>query len=196
MSVPFYTLREDDSRGANHGIERWFCDHWKTEDGTRDVLRRNYRSVLLPWRTDKRYQLSQWNLGWKEEYCRCLDYLAPLDISCVASWKERSRYENVLVLKLKDGKHSGKMSNRDDFRHAGRSLAVLERQEGRDNPYIPENERERPRPLDEKLRSDLEWQSWNYWKIHGSQTSSSSSLTWWQAQEWQESQERHEWQGQ
>ena len=40
-----------------------------------------------------------------------------IDISCVATWKERSRYENSLVLKLDDGAHPGRMTTRDDFQH-------------------------------------------------------------------------------
>ena len=71
------------------------------------------------------------------------------------------------------------MSNRYDFPHAARMLAVLERQQGRDNPYISKTKRERQRPLDEQLRSELEWQSWNNRKIYKSQASSSSSTDWW-----------------
>ena len=41
------------------------------------------------------------------------------------------------------------------------------------NPYISKHLRERQRPFDEKLRSDLEWQSWN-WNVNWSQVSSSS----------------------
>ena len=54
------------------------------------------------------------------------------------------------------------MSKRDDFPPAARLLAVFERQEGRQNPYIPKNKRERQRPCNEQMRSELEWQSWNY----------------------------------
>ena len=74
---------------------------------------------------------------------------------------------------------SRNMSNRDDFPHAARMLAVLERQQGRENPYISKTKRERQRPLDEQLRSELEWQSLNNRKIYKSQASSSSSTDWW-----------------
>ena len=30
------------------------------------------------------------------------------------------------------------------------------------NPYIPKHLRERQRPIDDKVRLDLEWQSWNW----------------------------------
>ena len=51
---------------------------------------------------------------------------------------------------------------------------------------------ERQKPLDEKLRSELEWHKWNCWTILGSQGSSSPSTTWWEPQEWQERHERQE----
>ena len=35
LSVPFYTVKEDDSRGAKHGRERWQYDHWKAKAATR-----------------------------------------------------------------------------------------------------------------------------------------------------------------
>ena len=75
---------------------------------------------------------------------------------------------------------------------AARNLVALQRQQGRVNPYIPKTERERQRPLDDKLRSDLEWQSWNR-KVNWPQASSSSSTDWWQSGKWHEPQQE-EWQ--
>ena len=61
------------------------------------------------------------------------------------------------------------------------------------NPYIPKNgKKNQQRPLDEKLRSDLEWQSWN-WKVNWSEASPSSSTDWWQSGKWHEPQQG-EWQ--
>ena len=51
-------------------------------------------------------------------------YLAPVDLSYDATWKERTRYENMLVLKLNNEKHKGQTPNRDDFPLAARMLAV------------------------------------------------------------------------
>ena len=48
--------------------------------------------------------------------------------------------KKCVVLKLNNEKHQGQMPNRDDFPPAARMLAVFERQEGRNNPYIPEEQ--------------------------------------------------------
>ena len=85
----------------------------------------------------QRYRASQTARGWTEEYCRYLDYIAPIDISYVATQQGRSRYEKMFVLKLNDGKHPGRMTIRDDFPHAARALGALEREQGRVNPQIP-----------------------------------------------------------
>ena len=86
MSVPFFTVREDDSRGAKHGQTQW-------------------EEKIPWWKEDETYRASHTARGWTEEYRRYLDYLAPIDISYVATWKARPRYENMLVLTLNDGKH-------------------------------------------------------------------------------------------
>ena len=87
-------------RGAKH-LQTW----WQK------MQQRVRRRGKIPLCNDgwkmKRIRSSQSARGWTEEYCRYLDDLAPLDISYVATWKERSRYENMRVLKLNDGKHPG-----------------------------------------------------------------------------------------
>ena len=103
MSVPFYTVREDDTRRAKHGQNPWQYDHWKARDATKGAQKRKYRSILHRWQKEEAYQESESARGWTQEYCRYLDYLATVDISYVATWKERSKYENMLVLKLNDG---------------------------------------------------------------------------------------------
>ena len=97
------------------------------------------------------------------------------------------------MLKVRDGTHPGQMTKRHDFPRAARG--ALQRQQGRVNPHIPKNETLRQRPFDEKLRSDLEWQSWN-WKVNWSQALSSSSTDWHEPQqeEWQYQQWWEEWQ--
>ena len=58
----------------------------------------------------------------QEEYYRYLDNLAPIDMSYVATWKERSRCENSLVFKLNDGPHPERITSREDFPPAARAL--------------------------------------------------------------------------
>ena len=50
---------------------------------------------------------------WTEEYSRYLDHLTTVDISYVATWKQRSKCENSLVLGVNDGPHPGPMTRRD-----------------------------------------------------------------------------------
>ena len=55
------------------------------------------------------------------------------------------------------------MKARNDFRPTAKILASLRQEQGRQNSFIPKNERMRPRPFDEALRAELEWtnQDWN-----------------------------------
>ena len=78
-----------------------------------------------------------------------------------------------------------------DFKSTTQLLAGLRRKRGRQNVYIPKNERARQRPFDEAWRADLEWHSPN-WKTHWSQTSSSSSSQ----QRWQHEHQDTQWRDQ
>ena len=135
------------------------------------------------------YRNSQIAVGWMEKYWRYLDSIASVDISHTATWSARSRYENNLTLGVNDGEKPRPTTRRDDFPRAFRTVGAIKDEEGRMNPYIPEHLRERQRRLDEKLRSDLEWQSWN-WNVNWSQASSSSSTDRWQSAKWHEPQQR------
>ena len=99
--------------------------------------------------------------GQQNLHCQYLYFLATRNISYTATWSERSRYEQRLAVKVKDGPQLGPISDRDDFLKAARVLESLH----------PENERERQRPFHEHLRSNLEWQSLN-WNVNQSQASS------------------------
>ena len=96
MSVPFYSAREGDSRGAKHGQTQWQYDHRKARDAKKRCAEERDISIVQRWQEDETYRASHTAHGWTEEYCSYLDYLAPIDLSYVATWKERSRYENSL----------------------------------------------------------------------------------------------------
>ena len=53
------------------------------------------------------------------------------------------------MLKLNDGKHSGRMRKREAFPQAARALAALQRQQGLENTYIPKktNESDNDHPM-------------------------------------------------
>ena len=142
-------------------------------------------TVMTPSCSDGRVTISFENLtkihGWTEDLCRFLDYFTTVDISYSAIWHQRNRYENnILLVSNDDDRHAGPMRARKDFKPTTQTLTDLRPEQGRQNSYIPKNERARQRTVDEALRADLEWHSQNS-KTHWSQTSSSSSShQWWQ----------------
>ena len=144
-SVPFSTVREDDSRRAKHGRERLQYDHWKAKDATR---RRIQEKLPFLFCTDDRQTNDIKNLNGitdGQTYCEYLDNFATVDATYIATWPERSRYHNILVLKLHDGKTSGKMPYRDDFKLAARSCSRTPGWKGK--PYIPRSQRERQKTI-------------------------------------------------
>ena len=124
---------KDDSRGAKHGLSQWQYDHWKAGDARKGARKKGKDFIVQRWQEDETYRASQTVHGWTEEYCRYLDDLSPIHMSYVATWKERSRCENSLVLGLNDGPHPGRMTNREDFPQAARALGALQRHQGRVN---------------------------------------------------------------
>ena len=85
-----------------------------------------------------------------------------------APWHQRNRYENAILLVSNDDKQAGPMRAQEDFKSTTHNFTVLQREQGRQNAYIPKNERARQRPFNEALRADLEWHSQN-WRSHWSQ---------------------------
>ena len=90
-------------------------------------------------------------------------------------------YAMMMIAKLDRCEH-------EKTKSTTQTLRSLRQEQGRQNSFIPKNERVRQRPLDEALRADLEWQSLN-WKT----SSSSSSRNWWQHEhqyfQWREHQD-------
>ena len=85
--------RNTDEAGGNTTIGRQ-----KTQQKVRG--RENIVSFCIDGRKRKAYRDSQSVRRWTEECCRYLDHLATIDVSFDATWRERSRYENMLVLEL------------------------------------------------------------------------------------------------
>ena len=170
MTVSYYLVRVNYSRGAKHGERQWQKYHWTVKDAQKGARKHNQDSIELRW-INRAFQTK---IGWTREYCRYLDFLTTIDISYCATWKQRSRYENSFVLGVNDGPHPGPMREGDDFPKTIRRLSALQREQGRVNAHIPKEERERQRPFNETLRADLEWHR-HTWRSHWLQASSSSS---------------------
>ena len=131
-----------------------------------------------------------------DKNCWYLDFLTTIDISYCATWKQRSRYENSLVLGVNDGPHPGPMRKGTTFRQPTRRRAALHRGK---NEWMStfQRKKERQRPFNETLRADLEWHSHN-WRSHWSQAASSTSTEWWESAIWHELDQgewpdQHEW---
>ena len=111
MSVPFFKVREDDSRGAKHGLTQWQYDHWKAKDAKkkceeereRFYCGRKMKSIGLL----KQFMAGQKNI-----------VVTWTTLHLLTTWKERSRYENSPVLKLVGGLHLVRVTDREDFPQA------------------------------------------------------------------------------
>ena len=143
MSNPFYSIKKRIPEDQDTDLSNGSNDHWKAKDAKKKDAEADMTPSCIDGIQTRQYRESQWNIGWTEEYCRYLDYLLTVDIKYIATWPERSRYHNMLVLKLQDGKDSVKMSKRDDFNLAARSLVILGHQEGRGNLHLPKSKKER-----------------------------------------------------
>ena len=126
LSMPYYIVRKDHSRGAKQGPTQWQYDHSKAKETTRNVRKKGYDSISPRWQDDVRYRNSQIAVGWTEEYCQYVDSLLSIDFSLRATRRERERYENNLTLGVKgQGTKSAPMKNRPDFSQAVHHLIAI-----------------------------------------------------------------------
>ena len=110
---PLYIIKKGQSR-ERLGPAQWQYDHRKAKDSTANVHKRGHNSIVHRWITDPYYQAVSMPT-WTLEYCKFLDNLKTVNVDYVACWHGRDRYQNMFVLRYKDGKNPGKMSKRDDF---------------------------------------------------------------------------------
>ena len=158
LIVPHCQARVNYSRGKRHGEAQWQKDDWKARDAHRGASKNSHDSIMLRCQIDEKCRESQKVRGWTEDYYQYLDHLTTIDISYSATWHQRNRYENTIVLVGNDDdRQAGPMRAREDFRSTTHNLTVLQREQGRQNSHIPKNERARQRPFNEALRADLEW---------------------------------------
>ena len=130
--------RRNRSRGKKYGETQWQEDHWMPKEEQQD----------------EKYRNSKLAHGWTEECCRYLDYLTTIDISYIATWEQRHRYESTITLacNFKD-RQAGPVNARKDFKPTAQVLASLRQEQGRQNSQIRKNERTRQTPFDEELQA-------------------------------------------
>ena len=169
--VPYYHARLNYSNGKRHGDARWQKDHWKARDA-----HERERTITIPscseGRVTKRIEsLRKFMDGQKiivgtwTTSRRSTSPTAHPGTSGTGA-KTPSCWYPMMISKL-DRCERNKISS------PPRTIS-----QGRQNAYIPKNERALQRPFNEALRADLEWHSQN-WRSHWSQTSSSSSSQQW-----------------
>ena len=125
-----------------------------------------------------KYRASQTFHRWAGENGRYLDHLTPIDMSYVATWKQRSRFENSLILCINDGPRPGPFRRRNEFPQASSTnLQLLNVDKDESFPISFEDSKSGTVIFNERLRPDLERQSRN-WNVHWSHASSSSSTDW------------------
>ena len=109
-------------------------------------------------------------------------YLKTIHIDCTATWRQRHRCESTVTLAMTTKyRQCGPMNRRSDSFPLLMLSWVFDKERGRQNSYIPKNERSRKRPFDEELQAKLWWLS-HHWMTYFAQSSSSSSFSqnWWQ----------------
>ena len=174
ISDPLYVVQQG-VRGVRHGPGEWQYHHWKAQDATKNVRKRDYTTIAKRWQYDPSHLH-----GWTLEYCIFLDWLNTVDIESQAPREERIRYHNQYVLRWKDEKNPGKIPSHDYIKKATRSLATVSTP-GRTGRCLFSTEKQNPtgsRSTSSCLRNSDGLQ--NRQQIYGSQASSSSSTTWWE----------------
>ena len=170
LIVPYCFARINRPKGKKCCESQWPQHQWKVVHTTRGANKRGRDTITISWKRDEKYRNSQLAHGRTEEYCRYLDYLTTIDISYVATWEQRHRYESTSTLSCVH-----KIVKKDQRKQV--QVFRTTTQGGRQNSFF---RRTRERGKD-RSTAKLEWMSQN-WRTHFAQpsSSSSSSQTWWQ----------------
>ena len=194
--VPHHFVRFDYSTSAKYGQSQWQDDHWKAREAKRGATRHKHDSIEIQWKNDDKYHAFQTFHRWAGEYSRYLDPLTPIDISYVATWKQRSRNEKQHCTGRQRRPAAGFYGRKERF--SASQLTTLELfNVNKDESFpISSNDSESGTAFfKEKMRSDIQRQS-GTWNVHWSHASSSSSTDWWKLGKWHEPQQgewQHKW---
>ena len=161
LIVPHYLARVDRSRGKKvRWCTQWQKDHWKAVDASRATNKHGKDTITIRWQEDEQWRESQMAHGWTEEYWKYLDYLKTIDTEYTATCGHRHRYESTITLACatKD-RQCGPMNRRSDYKPTTLALISHRQEQGRQDSYIPKNERTRQKPFDKELQAKLKWLS-------------------------------------
>ena len=151
LSIHYFVVKKGHSRGAKQGQSQEQYDHFKANESTRHAKKKGCDSILRRFQNDELYRNYQLVIGWTEEHCQYLDSLMFMDFSNTATRKERLRYENNFFLGINgQGPKPGPVKKRADYFQAVNEVLVMRKQVEKPNPYIPQNQRFRQRPVGER----------------------------------------------
>ena len=125
-------------------------------------------------------------VGWHAELCKRLDRVAREDLSYIATWCKRRRYDKSWKLGLNSQGPVGPMKSRSVYCEAVQKIREIRRETGQEvDPAILPRQQVRPRPEHSFQKSETwtvdprtGWMSWS------STESASSSTTWWKPSTW------------
>ena len=154
MSYALVCTSRQDQESTWHHIKSTFHHKrksYKRTSCTNTVAIRSLESKRSNDSSENRETSSRLNTGGSlivhiENRNKYFDHVKTVNMNYIATLDERDRYQNMLVLRYKDGKNL-----------AARSLAVASHQESKHKFYIPRGARFRQRPLNAQLQAELEW---------------------------------------
>ena len=143
------------------------------EVARRGARRKGHDSIVIRWQEDEKCRNCKFMDGQKKKADTWFTSRRSTSPTPHPG-TQRHRYESTITLVCNDDdRQAGPMRGRTVFQPTTRILTGLRQEQGRQNSFIPKNERVRQRPFDEALRADLEWQS-QLWKTFWSRLSSST----------------------
>ena len=121
LSIPIYVIKKGPSHGARHGNTERERIYYAADNAARMARKKKCKSILDRFLKSPRYQKSQTDIGWDEEFCARYDTIAAEDLSSIATQAERSRNVNSWKLVPKTSVRNGPMDQRDDCQEAERT---------------------------------------------------------------------------
>ena len=157
LSIPHYVTRMGRPRGARHGKTEEQKEHFLAHNVRKRCIKKNFDEIHDRFQRDPENRHSQLKIGWTEEKCIEMDFLAQEDQSYCPSSEEYERKRINWKISLSESGRNAPMKLRSDFRTAVTLMNRLHREPGE----------ERPEPI--PFHQHQRWHS-----------SSSSSTSWWQ----------------
>ena len=139
LIAPYYVLHMRNALGKKHGEQPWQVHPWKEKDAYKGVKEKGYITQMLdPCCNDGVCKNSQPAVGWCETFCKFVDYLDKVDISCNAPMHGRTRYLNQFFFVSGDPDlQVGPVEKREDCKKSLQALFCVRKEQGRGKTFTP-----------------------------------------------------------